>query len=265
MVAWVRPWRRRATRRRSAASMRTSLPGHIALSMVETPVARPGPAAGSGPLCQAATWPSSRGPVPVGPDGPGKGSIVLGPPGFDLAMVGYAEVEHFVSGDAQSFTSDEPLTVDGQWDVRVAEAAPFTTRIVVRRPVDPGRFDGTVVVEWLNVTRRPRRRARLHLHRTSSIMRSAATAWVGVSAQRRRHRRPARPRRPRLVHGAQGGRPRALRLAVASRRRLLVRHLPPGRRARRATGPTPAARRPGARAGAGRRASRSRPSGSAPT
>jgi len=27
---------------------------------------------------------------------------------------------------------------------------PYTTRIVVRRPVFPWRFNGTVVVEWLN-------------------------------------------------------------------------------------------------------------------
>ena len=30
--------------------------------------------------------------------------------------------------------------------------APYKTRIVVYRPTDPARFDGTVVVEWLNVT-----------------------------------------------------------------------------------------------------------------
>ena len=30
--------------------------------------------------------------------------------------------------------------------------APYTTRVVVYRPIDASKFDGTVVVEWLNVT-----------------------------------------------------------------------------------------------------------------
>lgn len=28
----------------------------------------------------------------------------------------------------------------------------YVTRVLVRRPTDPARFNGTVVVEWLNVT-----------------------------------------------------------------------------------------------------------------
>lgn len=111
----------------------------------------------------------------------GKGRVVLGPPGFDLASVGYAETEHFVSGDASSFTSDAPLAIDGRWDVRPDGTAPFTTRVVVRRPIDPIRFDGTVVVEWLNVSggldASPEwTYAHVGIVRSGSI-------WVGVSAQ----------------------------------------------------------------------------------
>ncbi len=122
-----------------------------------------------------------EGPVPVGPDGAGRGSIVLGPPGFDLATVGYAEAELFVSGEAQSLTSDVPLSPDGQWSVRVADAAPFTTRVVVRRPIDPDGFDGTVVVEWLNVSGGLDASPDwTYLH--VGLIRSGS-AWIGVSAQ----------------------------------------------------------------------------------
>ena len=122
-----------------------------------------------------------EGPVPMGPDGAGKGSIVLGPPGFDLATVGYREVELLVSGEARSYTSDRPLTPDGRWDVRPADSAPFTTRVVVRRPVDASRFDGTVVVEWLNVSGGLDASPDwTYLH--VGLVRSGSV-WIGVSAQ----------------------------------------------------------------------------------
>lgn len=59
----------------------------------------------------------------------------------DLAAAGYTEQEFAVSGTAASY---EPGANAG--------GAPFRTRVVVRRPADPGRFSGTLVVEWLNVS-----------------------------------------------------------------------------------------------------------------
>jgi Alpha/beta hydrolase domain len=59
----------------------------------------------------------------------------------DLAAAGYAEQEFAVSGTAAAY---EPGADAG--------TAPFRTRVVVRRPADPGRFSGTLVVEWLNVS-----------------------------------------------------------------------------------------------------------------
>jgi Alpha/beta hydrolase domain len=41
---------------------------------------------------------------------------------------------------------------DGKWEVKVAGEAPFKTRILVKRPNDAAKFNGTVVVEWANVT-----------------------------------------------------------------------------------------------------------------
>ena len=34
----------------------------------------------------------------------------------------------------------------------MSETAPYTTRAVVYRPINPAKFNGTVVVEWLNVS-----------------------------------------------------------------------------------------------------------------
>ncbi len=118
-------------------------------------------------------------------DGPitaGNGAPTLGPPGFDLSTVGYTEEEYFLSGAASSYTSATPLTEDGRWDVTTDGTAPYTTRVVVRRPQDPSAFDGTVVVEWLNVS------GGLDAspdwsYAHDEIVRSGS-AWIGVSAQR---------------------------------------------------------------------------------
>jgi len=88
-------------------------------------------------------------------DGPitgGAGKVVLAQGSPDLASLGYTEEEFFVSGAASSYTSAEPLTSDGQWTIEQDETADFTTRIVVRRPADAAAFNGTVFVEWLNVS-----------------------------------------------------------------------------------------------------------------
>ena len=58
----------------------------------------------------------------------------------------------------------------------------FRTRFVVRRPVDPDRFSGTVVVEWHNVSAGIDASPDwgfLHRH-----LAAQGHAWVGVSAQK---------------------------------------------------------------------------------
>ena len=65
---------------------------------------------------------------------------------------GYVEEERIVSGTATAYTSPTPLTEDGRWSVEPGRRARYRTRILVRRPRDESRFNGTVVVEWLNVT-----------------------------------------------------------------------------------------------------------------
>lgn len=65
---------------------------------------------------------------------------------------GYSENEYFIEGTATAYRPRGALGVDGKWSVTKGSTAPYKTRIIVRTPNDPARFNGTVVVEWLNVT-----------------------------------------------------------------------------------------------------------------
>jgi hypothetical protein len=81
---------------------------------------------------------------------PGKPALLLG--AYDLAPLGYQMSEYFVSGQASSYSLPPPIASDGVWNAVPAAKASYTTRIVVIRPSDPAKFNGTVLVEWLNVT-----------------------------------------------------------------------------------------------------------------
>jgi hypothetical protein len=102
--------------------------------------------------------------------------------GGDPSAAGYLREEWFLSGDACSYALRGERGEDGRWDAERAGEAPFTTRIVVLRPADPARFDGTTVVEWMNVSGGIDAAPdclflRRHLMRSGS-------AWVGVSVQK---------------------------------------------------------------------------------
>jgi hypothetical protein len=60
----------------------------------------------------------------------------------DLAKLGYTEEEFLVSGTANVYTWNR----DGSTSVKKANA-PYTTRILIRRPSDPAKFSGTVILE----------------------------------------------------------------------------------------------------------------------
>ena len=115
-------------------------------------------------------------------DGPIAGTAFTAYATFDLAALGYCEEEYFLSGRAQAFQIDGARGSDGRWSVSPAGSAAYTTRLVVRRPLDPDRFSGTVAVEWLNVSAGTDAEpdwACTHRH----IIREGL-AWVGVSAQK---------------------------------------------------------------------------------
>ncbi|MDQ6695830.1 MAG: alpha/beta hydrolase domain-containing protein, partial [Actinomycetota bacterium] len=81
--------------------------------------------------------------------GPGTQATSWGP---DLAAQGYVEHEFRLSGVASSYSPIGTLGVDGHWKAKRATQAGYTTRLFVRRPADPAKFNGTVIVEWLNVS-----------------------------------------------------------------------------------------------------------------
>jgi hypothetical protein len=89
--------------------------------------------------------------------------------------------EFIVSGTATSYKEVGDYSKNGQWNVQEANTAPYTTRMVVVRPADAKKFNGTVIVEWLNVTGgfdfSP---ARIMMWR--ELARNGSI-WVGVSAQ----------------------------------------------------------------------------------
>jgi hypothetical protein len=121
--------------------------------------------------------PTVAGPVPA---------TALGDPGRDypfyaaigdLKAHGYVEEEFFIEGTANRYATPPQATatiVDG--------CHPFRTRMVVRRPASAARFNGTVIVEWNNVT--AGRDLDIDWFQTNEHLVRSGYAWVGVSPQR---------------------------------------------------------------------------------
>lgn len=107
------------------------------------------------------TGPSASGAATVGPPNLQTAATLVGPittghiiepltanpPG--LAAYGYVEQEFFASGTATAFRATASPS-DGKWSIVPTTDAAYRTRIIVRRPKAPSRFNGTVVVEWMN-------------------------------------------------------------------------------------------------------------------
>ncbi len=128
-------------------------------------------ATGSGALGAAATI---TGPITVGHE---IEPITAHP--LVLSTYGYSEQEFFVSGTAHAYRAvAEPA--DGRWKVAPTTSAPYETRIIVRRPEDPAKFNGTVVVEWMNESAGESAPDYDYL---SPYLLSQGYAYVGVSAQ----------------------------------------------------------------------------------
>jgi Alpha/beta hydrolase domain len=70
----------------------------------------------------------------------------------DIGACGYVEEEYFIAGQALRFAPVGALSQDGRWSVKPTNAGPYKTRILVRRPKNPKAFNGTVIVEWTNVS-----------------------------------------------------------------------------------------------------------------
>lgn len=101
---------------------------------------------------------------------------------FDPAVVGYEQSEVFLSGTASAYQMTVPVANDGKYSSVATSTAPYTTRAVVMRPVDPRRFNGTVIVEWLNVSGGADAGPDWMLGHNELIR--EGFVWVGLSAQR---------------------------------------------------------------------------------
>jgi len=87
---------------------------------------------------------------PVVTHAPGEPKLLLG--SYAIESLGYTDDEYFVSGSASSYVPIAELGSDGRWDAAPSGTADYTTRIVVLKPSDVAKFNGTVIVEWLNVS-----------------------------------------------------------------------------------------------------------------
>src|SRR5690606_18531404 len=99
-----------------------------------------------------------------------------------LGHARYVTEEFIVEGTANAFRPTRPLTEDGLWSVEQGERASYATRLVVCRPAAIEKFEGTVVVEWLNVSGGTD--AGPIFSQIRRYVLKHGWIWVGVSAQR---------------------------------------------------------------------------------
>jgi hypothetical protein len=150
----------------SSSSSVSKVTTTIASTAPARPAAPPGPSASiSGPITG------------------GTGSAFVGAARTpDLNKAGYRESEFFAAGTARSYEMvGGERSTNGRWNVRPKDSAQYRTRILVRAPRDPSRFNGTVLVEWLNVSGGIDASADF-TYMSTELLRSGY-AWVGVSAQ----------------------------------------------------------------------------------
>jgi hypothetical protein len=125
--------------------------------------------------------PLVTGPVPVltSPGDPSHGYPFFSTT-VSLAARDYVEEEFFFEGMASGYIVADPLSTA---TVAPGSATPYRTRMVVRRPRTPNNFNGTVIMEWQNVTVGYDFDA-LWIQSSEHLMRRGY-AWIGVSASGR--------------------------------------------------------------------------------
>jgi alpha/beta hydrolase family protein len=120
-------------------------------------------------------------PMVTGPASGGRGQPFGALSAADLSQSHYTEAEFFFGGTAASYDKDGAWGLDGMWAVKPSRTATYKIRMLVRRPADAARFNGIVVVEWLNVTAMLEGAADF-MQMKEEIEREGY-AWVGIGAQ----------------------------------------------------------------------------------
>src|SRR5688500_8109595 len=97
--------------------------------------------------------PGSSGPAArvVGVMTGGKGILLASANATPLPS-GWVEEAFAIEGTAVSYTSEHPTPEHCVLTLAKGASADYRTRIIVRRPDNAADFDGTVIVEWLNVS-----------------------------------------------------------------------------------------------------------------
>ena len=93
-------------------------------------------------------------PLVTAPPAAGSRGYPFGLSLVDLDAHGYRADEFFLEGEATRYRpAPAPSSArDGRWSAEPAGTPPYRTRVLVYRPVDPDRFNGTVVLHWNNVS-----------------------------------------------------------------------------------------------------------------
>jgi hypothetical protein len=95
---------------------------------------------------------------------------------YNIARQGYVEKEYFIEGTATRYATPESANA-----TVISSGHAYKTRLLVRQPTSAKRFNGVVIVEWLNVTSGHDLDV-LWLSTAEHLMRQGY-AYVGVSAQ----------------------------------------------------------------------------------
>jgi hypothetical protein len=70
-----------------------------------------------------------------------------------MSSNGYVEHEFKMSGTTNIYRENGFWGSNGDWGISVSQSnVPYTTRVLVRYPSNPAKFNGTVIFEWTNVT-----------------------------------------------------------------------------------------------------------------
>jgi hypothetical protein len=91
-----------------------------------------------------------------------------------IEQFGYTEEEYLLAGQANIYAHDPSGAVE-----IASEGNPYVTRILVRRPVDPQRFSGNVVVEVYNSTSSVDKD--VEFIQASPFMLSNGDIWIGIT------------------------------------------------------------------------------------
>jgi Alpha/beta hydrolase domain len=167
----------------AVAGLAVAIPLSSASAAVPNPTVT-GPIPDSNSCSATASCPSPPGPadgihIPIPLDGVSNQS--------EFTSANYVEEEYYISGTATAYEQDPNAPAwdsTGFWTAIPSTTLPpanYVTRILVRRPADPKKFNGIVVVEWLNVTAGTDLAPDYGYYRTELLR--DGFVWVGVTAQ----------------------------------------------------------------------------------